>query len=69
MKKANKYKVEVDWNWKRLEFYAISINAHDVILLINSEEEQDDFIININIQLIMKEAEEVKDNFVCKTLD
>lgn len=70
MKTAHKYKLEVTWNWrKKWEFTILAINAEVVSMWLPKQEPEDDFIINVSIQLLARDIEEVSDTFLAKGID
>ena len=64
---AHKYHLKAEYSWQSLEMDVLSKDAICVIDVL--EKEIDDFIINIEVQLISRDFEQVKDNFVYKVLD
>ena len=64
---AHKYHLKAEYSWQSLEMDVLSKDAICVIDVL--EKEIDDFIINIKVQLISRDFEQVKDNFVYKVLD
>ena len=64
---AHKYHLQILLSWDQIDMDVLSINAKEVFTLVPIE--TDDFIINIDVQLLERDFQEVKDNFICKVLD
>ena len=69
MKYVHKYNLQVTWNFReKWNITILSANSKNCMCWI-PETEDEDFIINISIQLLNKCEKLVDDNFVAKGID
>lgn len=66
-KMAHKFNLKVKWS-KRADWdiNVLAISAEVVTMWLPKEEKEDDHIISVNIQLLERNAEKVKSNFLAK---
>ncbi len=68
-KMAHKYKLRVQWSQRpQWDINILALNAKDISMWLQ-EEKDADHIISIDIQLVERNAQAVKDNFLAQGLD
>jgi argininosuccinate synthase len=69
IKIAHKYNLKVKWS-KRAEWdiNILSISAEAISMWLPKEETEEDYIMNVNIQLLEKNVEKVKCSFLAKVI-
>ena len=69
-KMAHKYNLKVKWS-KRAEWNIniLSISTEAISMWLPKEETEEDYITNVNIQLIERNVEKVKSSFLAKGID
>lgn len=70
MKSAHKYNLKVQWSNKPdWNINILSISAEAVTMWLPKEETESTYIKGVQITLIKRDAEQVKDEFLAKGLD
>ncbi len=70
LKMAHKYNLKVVWS-KRAEWdiTILSISAEAISMWLPKEEAEDDHVVSYSVQLLERNVEKIKDNFLAKGID
>lgn len=67
---AHKYNLKVKWSKREdWDINILAINTEVINMWLPKEESEDDHIISVNIQLLERNVEKVKDGFLAKGID